>query len=211
MSEKAEKKEEPAKEAGEKKKKAGIGALLTKLPVMLGGVMIIEAFVLFAGFKMISGGPSSASAEINLQEGAGHGEAEAGGHGEAAAGGHGGGGEGTPVKIDPKKPVEIEVVSLKASNKQSGRTFFYDVQIKAVVKSGVSEKVKSAISERGGLIQDRIRTIIAQSEPAKLQGESEPGLETLKRQVKYQLDEIIGEGFVEEILVPRCTPFRTDF
>ncbi len=200
MSDKAEKKDDHAKEGGEKKK-AGIGALLTRMPVVLGGVMIVEALVLFAGFKMIAGGPTQAIADVNLEEGA-----------DAAHGdGHGDGGDGAPGKIDPKKPVELEVVSLKASNKQSGRTFFYDVQIKAVVKAGVSERVKSAISDRGGLIQDRIRTIIAQSEPAKLQGESEPGLETLKRQVKYQLDEIIGEGFVDEVLVPRCTPFRTDF
>ena len=39
------------------------------------------------------------------------------------------------------------------------------------------------------LIQDRVRTIIAESDPDKLGGGSEPGLETLRRQVKYQLDE----------------------
>jgi flagellar basal body-associated protein FliL len=61
------------------------------------------------------------------------------------------------------------------------------------------------------LIQDRVRTIMAQSDPEKLGGGSEPGLETLRRQVKYQLDEIIGEGMIEEVLVPRCIPFRTDY
>jgi flagellar basal body-associated protein FliL len=61
------------------------------------------------------------------------------------------------------------------------------------------------------LIQDRIRTIIAQSDPEKLSGGSEPGLETLRRQVKYQLDEIIGDGMIDEVLVPRCIPFRTDY
>ena len=61
------------------------------------------------------------------------------------------------------------------------------------------------------MITDRVRTIIAQSDPEKLGGGSEPGLETLRRQVKYQLDEIVGEGVVEEVLVPRCIPFRTDY
>jgi len=61
------------------------------------------------------------------------------------------------------------------------------------------------------LIKDRIRTIIAQSDPEKLGGGSEPGLETLRRQVKYQLDEIVGEKIVDEVLVPRCIPFRTDY
>lgn len=204
MSDHAEKKEE----GGEKPaKKGGIGALLTKLPVILGGVMVIEAFVLFAGFKMIAGGPSEAhGSDIELTEGAegAHGET---GHGEPAVDEH-----GNPiVKADPKSPAEVEVVSIRASNRQSGRTFFYDVQIKVITRQANEEKVKSTITAKAGLIQDRIRTIIAQSEPAKLQGESEPGLETLKRQVKYQLDEIIGEGYVEEVLVPRCVPFRTDF
>lgn len=206
MSDHAEKKEEGGEKAA---KKGGIGALLTKLPVILGGVMIIEAFVLFAGFKMLSGGPSSASgADIELNEhaeGEGHGES---GHGEAPAVDE----HGNPIKkADPKSPAEVEVVTIRAANRQSGRTFFYDVQIKLITRQSNEEKVKSAIAARSGLIQDRIRTIIAQSDPAKLQQETEPGLETLKRQVKYQLDEIIGEGFVEEVLVPRCVPFRTDF
>ncbi len=203
MSEKAKKTEEPVAAEGEKKAKAGIGALLTKLPVMLGGVMLVEAIVLIVGFKIIAGGPSTASADVDLQA-----------HGETTTQGtdDGHGGTTTPgAAIDPKSPSEVEVVTLKASNKQSGRTFFYDVQIKVVTKSSHEEKVKSLIASRAGLIQDRIRTIIAQSEPSKLQGETEPGLETLKRQVKYQLDEIIGEGYVDEVLVPRCTPFRTDF
>jgi flagellar basal body-associated protein FliL len=207
MSDHAEKKEE----GGEKPaKKGGIGALLTKLPVLLGGVMIIEAFVLFAGFKMIAGGPApAAGSDIELTEhGAGGAHGAEGGHGDAPAVDD----HGNPIKkVDPKAPAEVEVLSIRASNRQSGRTFFYDVQIKIITRASHEEKVKSSIAAKAGLIQDRIRTIIAQSEPAKLQGEVEPGLETLKRQVKYQLDEIIGEGFVEEVLVHCCVPFRTDF
>lgn len=199
MSEHAEKKDENAEKSPQK---GGIMSILTKLPVLLGGVMIIEAFVLFAGFKMISGSPAPASgADIELsthEPSSGH-EEEKDAH-------------GNPIKkVDPKSSVEVEVLTLKASNRQSGRTFFYDVQIKIITRQANEEKVKSIIAAKSGLIQDRIRTIIAQSEPAKLQGETEPGLETLKRQVKYQLDEIIGEGYVDEVLVPRCVPFRTDF
>ena len=57
MAEKAEKKPEaPAAHAPaeSKEKKAG-GGLLAKTPVLLGGAMIIEAVVLFAGFKFIGG------------------------------------------------------------------------------------------------------------------------------------------------------------
>lgn len=231
MAEKAEKKTDapadakgaaPAGDGHGNKKKAGggIGALLGKTPVMLGGVMIIEAVVLFAGFKFIGGGaPKSATgAEITAEEeshaseegGAEHGEAAAEGHGEAKSeGGHGETSDKKPVRRG--KTVEIKVLDFRAPNKQSGRTFLYDVSIFAVTKAEYEEKVKTTIEDRTALITDRVRTIMAQSDPEKLGGGSEPGLETLRRQVKYQLDEIVGEGMISEVLVPRCIPFRTDY
>jgi len=29
--------------------------------------------------------------------------------------------------------------------------------------------------------------------------------------VKYQLDQIIGDGLIDEVLVPKCIAFRTDY
>ena len=72
------------------------------------------------------------------------------------------------------------------------------------------DKAKTTLSENSSLIKDRIRTIIAQSDPEKLGGGSEPGLETLRRQIKYQLEEVLGEGIVEEVLVPKCLPFSVN-
>ena len=192
MAEKAEKKEEAAPAAAAAAKPAaksgGAGGLLTKTPVLLGGVMLIEAVVLFAGFKLFGGAkPQHANgAEIALD-----------------------GGDGK--KDEKKKTVEVNVLDFKAPNKISGRTFLYDVSIYVVVKSEFEARVKSAIEDKKALIQDRFRTIIAQSDPEKLGGGSEPGLETLRRQVKYQLDEILGEGLIDEVLVPRCIPFRADY
>ena len=84
-------------------------------------------------------------------------------------------------------------------------------RIEETVKSEYEKQVKDTLKEREALIKDRVRTIIAQSDPEKLVGGSEPGLETLRRQVKYQLDTIVGEGMIEEVLVPKCIPFRTDY
>jgi flagellar basal body-associated protein FliL len=145
MAEEAKKKEAAPAAApaahGDKKEEGkgkGGGGLMSKLPVLLGGVMIIEAVVLFAGFKFLGAGAKPAAAATELS---------------------------TEDTIKDKEP----------------------------------------------LIQDRIRTIIAESDPEKLSGGSEPGLETLRRQVKYQLDGIIGDGMIDEVLVPRCIPFRTDY
>jgi flagellar basal body-associated protein FliL len=206
MADKAEKKAEAPASApdahGEKKEGGKGGGILTKLPVLLGGVMIIEAAVLFAGFKFLGSGQPQAAEGAELAEG--HGD---GGHGEA--GEHAEHGEG--ASLDPKRTVEINVLSFKALNKLSGRAFLYDVTIFARTKGEYETRVTETIKANEALISDRIRTIIAQSDPEKLGGGSEPGLETLRRQVKHQLDEIIGEGMIDEVLVPKCIPFRTDY
>jgi flagellar basal body-associated protein FliL len=88
--------------------------------------------------------------------------------------------------------------------------FIYDVSIFAIVKTPVADQVKQIITDSDALIKDRVRTSIAESDPDKLGGGSEPGLETLRRQIKFQLDEIVGDGMIDEVLVPRCMPFRTD-
>jgi flagellar basal body-associated protein FliL len=200
MSEKAEKKPEaaapaaaaPAAAKGEgKASKAG---LLTKTPVLLGGVMVIEAIVLLGGFKMLGSKPPAATGATL-----------------AAADDSSEGGSGEKGTAKKGKTVEVPLVDFKALNKANGRTFLYDVSIFIVTKAANEDKVKDTLKDSKALIEDRIRTIIGESDPEKLGGGTEPGLETLRRQVKYQLDRILGEGIVEEILVPRCIPFRTDY
>jgi flagellar basal body-associated protein FliL len=200
MAEKADKKPDaaPPKESAEKKPEAGgPAAMLSKTPVLLGVVMLLEAVVLFAGFKFLGGGPKPASAVELVHEG------EGGEHGEGAGKGAKG--------ADKDKFVELNVVDFKAPNSQNGRRYLYDVSVYVSVKGDAEAKVKDMIKDREALIKDRIRTIIGQMDPEKLGGGSEPGLETLRRQVKTQLENIIGDGMIDEVLVPRCIPFRADF
>jgi len=194
MAEKAEKKPEekgaaPAAAPGAPAAKSA-GGLLTSTPVLLGVVMAIEAGALLAGFKLLGGGPNvSYSAE--LAEAAGHGAAEG------------------KAPVDKKKLVELPLLEMRAPNRLT-KPYLYDVSIYVVTRGEHQSVVSSAITEREATIKDRIRTIIAQSDPDKLNG-AEPGLETLRRQVKFQLDEILGEGMIEQVLVPRCIPMRTEF
>ena len=211
MAEKAEKKPEaaapPAGGAtaapGAEKSAGKKGGLLAKTPVLLGGVMIVEAVILFAGFKFMGGGAPKSAAGAELHDDSGQGDGHGGEHGD----GHGGGG-GAGAN---KKTVEVPVLDFRAQNKREGRLVLYDVQIFIITKGEHEQSVRDTIKAREALIKDRVRTIIAQNDPEKLGGGSEPGLETLRRQVKYQLDEIIGEGMIDEVLVPRCIPFRTDY
>jgi flagellar basal body-associated protein FliL len=204
-------KEAAAPAGGDKKdhapKKGGDGGgLLSKTPVLLGIVMILEAIVLFAGFKFLGGGPKQASA-VDLSKDEGHGGGE---HGDGHGDGHGGG-EGHAKPVDRGSLIEISVVEFKAPNAQNGRRFIYDMIVFVTVKVDFEQKVKDKIKASDALIRDRMRTIVAQMDPDKLGGGSEPGLETLRRQIKTQLEIIIGDGMIDEVLVPRCIPFRADF
>jgi flagellar basal body-associated protein FliL len=79
------------------------------------------------------------------------------------------------------------------------------------VPASAEDKTKAILKDNDARIKDRIRTIIAQSDPEKLGGGGEPGLETLRRQIKYQLDEIVGDGVIDEVFVPRCNPFPINY
>lgn len=215
MAEQAAKKTDPAaaapakeaaagdkKDHGGKKGGAAAGGMMSKTPVLLGIVMILEAAVLFAGFKFLGGGPRQASA-VDLTKEEGHGD----GHDD----GHGGGGEGHAKPVDRGSLIEVNVVDFKAPNAQNGRRFIYDTTVFVTVKVDFEQKVKDKIKASDALIRDRMRTIIAQMDPDKLGGGSEAGLETLRRQIKTQLEIIIGDGMIDEVLVPRCIPYRADF
>jgi flagellar basal body-associated protein FliL len=211
MAEKVEKKSEapPAAEKAEKKASGKSEAspaaapaaasklgFLTKTPVLLGGVMLLEAVVLLAGFKFINGGAKNANAAdlttpVKKAEGA---------EGDKSA-----------SLADSGGSVELSLLESRFPNKRNGKTFLYDVKIFLSVKKESADKVKSVIADHNALIQDRVRTIIAESDPDKLGGGAEPGLETLRRQVKYQLDEIVGDGMIDDVLIPQCIPFPADY
>ncbi|MDB5320983.1 MAG: hypothetical protein JWN40_2614 [Phycisphaerales bacterium] len=194
----------PANDKADAAKK-GAGGLMSKTPVLLGLVMVLEAVVLFAGFKFLGGGPKPATAvELSHEEG-GSEEPKTDAHGNPIPD------SGKKKPSDKDRAVELTVVDFKAPNTQNGRRYIYDVSIFVSVKGEFETKVKDRIKDRDALIKDRMRTIIGQMDPEKLGGGSEPGLETLRRQVKSQLEIIIGDGMIDEVLVPRCIPFRADF
>jgi flagellar basal body-associated protein FliL len=190
-------KSEPAAAAPAAAPAAKGGGLLSKTPVLLGGAMIIEAVVLFAGFKFINGGAKNANA-ADLTTPAVKKEGDKSADGEKAG------------AVDESATAEVPLLESRFPNKRSGRTFLYDVKISLSVKKESADKVKAIVAEHDALILDRVRTIIAETDPEKLGGGSEPGLETLRRQVKYQLDEIVGDGMIDEVLIPQCIPFPAD-
>ena len=83
--------------------------------------------------------------------------------------------------------------------------------VATVVVAATPEKNKAKLTdlftEKEAQIRDRIRTIVASSDPKAL---GEPGLETLRRQIAYQLEQDLGKDLIKEILIPKCTPHRAE-
>jgi hypothetical protein len=173
---KPEKKDDHA--AGGEKKDEGKkgGGFLTKLPVLLGGVMAVEAVVLVLGLKMLGFGQpkevvaaqlaehdeaESHAEDAHAEDGGDHGDAKAdeGGHGDEAKADEGHGdekgkdGAAPAKKYDKKKSYEVQLVEFRAPNKMSGRTFLYDISIFVLAKGENVKKVQDALKDREALIK----------------------------------------------------------
>jgi hypothetical protein len=56
------------------------------------------------------------------------------------------------------------------------------------------------VDARQATICDRVNTVVRRAEPKFL---SEPGLETVRRQIKFELDKVFGdEDLIQEVLLP---------
>jgi len=107
-----------------------------------------------------------------------------------------------------EKDVELAIIDAKLPNNMDGKLYLFDLQVVAKVDEKQQKKVEDLLKERAAAIKDRIRTIIASSDRKSL---SEPGLETLRRQVLYQLEQDLGKDLIKELLIPKCTPYRAEF
>ena len=65
------------------------------------------------------------------------------------------------------------------------------------------EKITALVEKHGSEIRDRIRMIVASAKPNDL---TDPNLEVVKRIVKSEVEKIIGENYIQEILIPNWSP-----
>jgi len=114
----------------------------------------------------------------------------------------------TQAAATVEKDAEVPILDAKLPNSSSGHLYMYDLQVFAKVSEKNKAKLVDLLTERQAEIRDKIRTIIASAEKKTL---DEPGLETLRRQVTYQLEQDVGPDMIKELLIPKCTPFRAEF
>jgi flagellar basal body-associated protein FliL len=105
---------------------------------------------------------------------------------------------------------EIEVAHVRVQNSNGERSTLYSVTINIVVDHAHEEMiVEDFLKNRQATITDAISRILRSSEEKHL---SEPGLETLKRQISFELGVLLKDDtIIEEVLIPEFTPLPTGF
>jgi flagellar basal body-associated protein FliL len=114
----------------------------------------------------------------------------------------------TASSAPAERDVEVKLIDAKLPNSRSGRVWLYDLSVVAKVSEKNKEKTTELFAQREAEIRDKVRTIIASSDPKALN--EEPGLETIRRQISYQLEQDIGKDMIKEVLIPKCLPIRTE-
>jgi len=179
----------------------------TKLAMLIGGLMSLEAVGVFVVIKFFWSGPDSADA-ADAAEGE---AADAGEHGGGGGGEEGGqeGGHSRDAALPGASHLDAEVgiCELNAFNKRDGQLYLYQIKVTALVPGDRQAEADQLVKARQATIDDRMNTLIRGADPQHL---NEPGLETLRRQIKFELGQVFqDEKLIREILIPKLLQTRS--
>jgi len=102
---------------------------------------------------------------------------------------------------------EVEVANVRVPHVAGSRTTLYAMHIVALVKFDKLEDVKKVFEAKKWTVTDTVSRVIRQAAESEI---SEPRLETLRRKMKFELNELCGvESAIEQVLIPECMPLST--
>ncbi len=100
-----------------------------------------------------------------------------------------------------KDQVEIVLPEFNAYNKRDGRLFLYNLQVTIRVQSEKKDEIEEIIELRESTIKDRFNTVIRSADSKFL---NEPELQTIRRQLQHELEDIVGDDqVIQELLIPK--------
>jgi hypothetical protein len=156
------------------------------LPLVIVAVLMgLEGVGVFFLARALSGGPASA-----------HGE-ETPSHSAGSGGEHGTGGSAGPVD----EFGEVAIADCKPSNVFAGKLITCHIRVSALVKAADLAKAQALVQARQARLDDRVNAVIRSAELKQLE---EPGLDSIKRRLKHELDVIFGDDqLVQQVLIPQ--------
>ena len=149
---------------------------------IFGGVMVVEAVAIFLGMKMMGSEPDPTLGMEKTME--------------------------TTTK-PWEESQELSVAEVRVPNNNGSRTILYSTKVVIRVHHESRDKMKEFLENRKSTVEDLIGRVIRSADERQL---SEPGLETLKRQIRFELSRLIGDDkVIEQVLIPECMPLPTGF
>lgn len=170
-------------EATETQPAAPVKSKGKRVPIMIvAGVMLLEGVGVFVLAKLIGSAPVTvAAAEVEGEEKA-------------------------PEDANADAYAEVELVECRPSNMMSGRFITFQVRVSCLVDHKDQERAQKMAGAKRARIEDGVNTVFRSAEPKHL---AEPELETLKRRLKHEIDQIFGEDqLVKRILIPQLLQSR---
>jgi flagellar basal body-associated protein FliL len=85
----------------------------------------------------------------------------------------------------------------------------YNVRVAVRVHFNNVERVQKFFERRASTVEDTISRVIRSADERHL---NEPGMESLKRQIRYELSSLLGDDtLIEQVLIPACMPMPTGY
>jgi flagellar basal body-associated protein FliL len=105
------------------------------------------------------------------------------------------------VEENPNKDsAEIALADGNVDNYVSGRSFIrVTLEVHAKVKKEKQTQLNELVTAHKTEIRDRIRYLVSSSQPEDLK---DPKLQVVKRQIKSDIEKVVGDGLIEDILLP---------
>ena len=112
-----------------------------------------------------------------------------------------------PDQLLDQMDAELALVECDAINRKSGQSIVVHLSISVRVAAGDQDHAATLIERRQDTLKDRVQMILRSADPQHL---NEPNLDTLKRQVKFEVDKILGDDkLVLEVLIPQILQSRS--
>ena len=96
--------------------------------------------------------------------------------------------------------VEIELAECRPNNIMVGKLITFHHRVSALVSSGDLERAEGMVRSRRAQLEDGVNTVIRSAELKHL---NEPELGTIRRRLKHEFDEILGDDqLIKRVLIP---------
>jgi len=104
---------------------------------------------------------------------------------------------------------ELELARVRVQNTSGARTILYSVTANIVVAKDREEELQVFLDAHRAAINDVMSRILRAAEEKHL---NEPGLETIKRLIRFEMNKLLGnETDIERVLISEFTPLPTGF